>query len=415
MMRVVFVAGSARMGGTEWNVLRLAGALSARGVAVEVVLLSDDGPLMEAYRARDIPLTAISWSYRVRSFPADLARLTAVLQERRQDVVHSYGYPTIWWGTLAALKARSGSRVIAIQAWDTWKGRTEILLDRAQVPAIHLAIADGEGARRYAVAQQRLPPERTRTVYDGVDPAELAPTRPREATRISLGVSGDGPAIGVVARLDDVHKGQSVLLRAAPRILADAPGATFVLVGDGADRDGLETLAQRTGVAERVQFPGTRTDLGDVLSALDLLVIPSVRFESVPKILLEGMAAGCPIVASRVGDIPELLDDGLNGRLVPPGDPEMLADAIVACLADPAAAAALGARARETVIAKGLTLEATATALQGLYADLLREGPLPPVPPGVRRRMWAVGWLYLAKQAARARRRGNARMLGGPR
>lgn len=408
-MRIVFVVGSAQMGGTERNVLRLAGALLARGLTVEVLLLSDGGPLLEAYQARRIPVTTVSWSYRVRWFPSDLARLTTALRERRPDVVQSFGYPAVWWGMMAALEAGSVARVIAIQAWDTWKRRTEVLLDRAQASAVHLAIADGEGARRFAVTQQGLPPERTRTVYDGVEPGELIPTQPRAATRAGLGVFGDGPAIGVVARLDDVHKGQSVLLRAAPRVLAAMPGATFVLVGDGRDRAALESLAAHSGVTNRVRFTGMRMDLGDVLAALDLLVIPSLRFESVPKILLEGMAAGRPIVASRVGDIPELVEDGRTGRLVSPGDPAALADAVLACLSDPVTAAALGAAARETVRAKGLTLEATAATMHGLYTDLVGEGQPSPVPPGVRRRMRAAAWLYLLNQAARARRR----LLGG--
>lgn len=414
-MRVMFVAGSAQMGGTERNVLRLAGALMARGVTAEVLLLSDDGPLAEAYRERHIPLTTLSWSYRARLFPADLARLTALLRERRPDVVQSFGYPPIWWGTLAALEAGTGARVIAIQAWDTWKRRTDLLLDRVQVPAIHLAIADGEGARRYAVAQQHLPPERTRTVYDGVDPAELAPTRPREATRAALGIAGDRPAIGVVARLEDVHKGQSVLIRAASQILAAAPAALFVLVGDGPDRASLETLAVQTSVAEQLRFAGTRMDLGDVLGALDLLVIPSLRFESVPKILIEGMATGRPIVASRVGDIPELVDDGMTGRLVPPGDPAALADAILACLRDPPAAAHMGMAARDTMTAKGLTLEATAATVHGLYADLAEESPLLPAPAKVRSRIWAAAWLYLAAQGLHARRRHVTSLIGGSR
>jgi glycosyltransferase involved in cell wall biosynthesis len=414
-MRIVFVAGSAQMGGTERNVLRLAGALSARGVTVGVILLSEAGPLAESYRARRIPMTPVFWNWRARAFRANLDRLTAALRAQCPDVVQGFGYPTLWWGTLAALEVGSAARVIAIQAWDTWKQRTEILLDRVQAPAIHLAIADGEGARRYAVAQQRLPAERTRTVYDGVEPGELAPTRPRNETRAALGISGDGPAIGVVARLEDVHKGQSVLLRAGPGILARAPEATLVLIGDGADRAVLERLAKQMGMAEHVRFPGTRTDLGDVLAALDLVVIPSLRFESVPKILVEAMAAGRPIVASRVGDIPELLEDRRTGRLVPPGDPAALADAIRDCLADRAATAALGTAARETIAAKGLTLEATAATLHGLYADLVRERPFAAVPPGVPGRLRAMAWLYLAKQALRAWRRQAGHAVGASR
>jgi glycosyltransferase involved in cell wall biosynthesis len=411
-MRVVFVAGSAQMGGTERNVLRLSGALRARGLVVEVVLLGAGGPLLEDFRRQQIPVSLLSWTYRARAFPTELRRLTQTLRERRPDLVQSFGYPTIWWGVLAALGGTAAARVIAIQAWDTWKGRMERMLDRAVAPAVHLAIADGEGARRFAAEQQGLPAERTRTLYDGVDPADVTPHAPRADVRSSLGVPAAAPVIGVVARLDDAHKGQSVLLQAAPRVLATRPDAFFVLVGEGSDRASLEAQADRQGIRDRVRFPGTRADLGDVLAALDLLVIPSRRFESLPKILVEGMAASRPIVASRVGDIPELLEDGRTGRLVPPEDPLALAEVILDCLADANAARAMGAAAREAIGRRGLTLPATAEALQGLYEELLRVGPFLP-PPGTRVRIWAAALAYLASQAVRSRRRRAGRGPGG--
>lgn len=404
MMRVVFVAGSAAMGGTERNVLRLAGALQARGTSVEVVLLSASGPLLAAFEARGIPIHPLAWSYRVRAFPAELARLQETLGRCRPDLVHSYGYPTIWWGTLAALRAGAAARVIAIQAWDTWKGESEYRLDRATSPAVHLAIADGEGVRQFAVERYGLPAARTRTLYDGADPEDITPRLPRAEARASLGICPADRAIGVVARLDDVHKGQAVLLETAPQVLAARPEAVVVLVGDGSDRAALETKAAGLGITGRVRFAGTRNDLGDVLSALDLLVIPSRRFESVPKILVEGMAAGLPIVATRVGDIPELLEDRRTGRLVPAEDPAALAAALLEILGDADSAAALGGAAREAIARRGLTLEGTAERLVGLYRDLCRERS-PDPPRGTQVRMlWAAG-LYLTTQALRTRRR----------
>jgi len=158
-------------------------------------------------------------------------------------------------------------------------------------------------------------------------------------------------------------------------------------------------------ISDRVRFAGTRTDLGDVLGALDLLTIPSLRFESVPKILVEGMAMGRVIVASRVGDIPELLEEGRTGRLVPPGDAAALAAAIVGSLTDPAAAAEMGSAAKRAVTRKRLHLNSTAETLCGLYTDLMHEGPFPPPPPRLRRRIRTAASIYLAGQALRARRR----------
>lgn len=403
-MRIAFVAGSAAMGGTERNVLRLAAALRARGHAAEVVLLSGGGPLLPAFAARGIPVHPLDWSYRARAFPAELARLEGAIARCRPELVHSFGYPTIWWGTWAALRGAPTARVIAVQAWDTWKGPSEYRLDRAMAPAIHLAIADGEGVRRFAVERYGLPAGRTRTLYDGVDLDEVAPRSDRAAVRASLGLPPAAQVVGVVARLDDVHKGQAVLLEAAPGVLRVRPEAWFLLVGDGRDRPALEAKATALGIAARVRFAGARTDLGDVLAALDLLAIPSRRFESVPKILVEGMAAGLPVVASRVGDIPELLEDRHTGRLVPPEDPGALAEALLELLGDGAAAAALGRAARDAIDRHGLTLDATVEGLTGLYREVCRERPSDP-PRGTQARILAAAGLYLVEQAWRARRR----------
>src|SRR4029453_5934702 len=150
--------------------------------------------------------------------------------------------------------------------------------------------------------------------------------------------------IGLVACLRE-EKRIDVLIASAPRVLASHPDAEFVIVGDGACRDALVELARATGVSERFQFVGHSDDIPRALADVDLLVLPS-QSEAFPNAILEGMAGGLPVVATRVGGIPELVTHGRTGLLVPPGDPVALGDAIFAVLDQPQRAAAFGREAR---------------------------------------------------------------------
>jgi glycosyltransferase involved in cell wall biosynthesis len=168
------------------------------------------------------------------------------------------------------------------------------------------------------------------------------------------------------------------------QIPVDSP-AQFVLVGGGSDEAMLRKRAEDLRVRDRVVFAGPQLQLADVLNAFDVLAIPSVRYESVPKILLEGMAAGCPIVASRVGDIPEFLEPERTGLLVEPGDAASLAGAIRRLLANPTDAKLLGEQARASLVSRGITLRHSLTTLSEIYQGLAGE-VRSPITAGLRRR-----------------------------
>jgi glycosyltransferase involved in cell wall biosynthesis len=334
---------------------------------------------------------------------ADLDRLQSLIAQTAPDIIHLFNYPTIYCGLAAAVAADVPVRVVAVQAHDTWKGWTERILDRMIRKAVTLYVADGEGARRFALRHQGLDPARIRTLYDGPDLDGLVPTSPPAAVRERLGLRPDRAVVGVVARLQDAHKGQSVFLRSVARIPADPP-AQFVLIGGGADEPSLRRLGAELGILDRVVFAGPQSHLADVLHALDILVIPSLQFESLPKILLEGMAAGRPVVASRVGDIPEVLEPGVTGLLVEPGDPVGLATAIRRLLAHPDEAKALADRARAMLLSRGITLRQSLEALSELYRSLAAahaERPDPPLKAQMRRAMTVFRLLRLTDERLR--------------
>lgn len=192
-------------------------------------------------------------------------------------------------------------------------------------------IAISEGVRR-VLLDGGIPAQRVRIVHSGIDLSKFDGLRPREVVRGELGLDARTVAIGNVAALAP-HKAQSDLLRAAARVLTRRDDVRFFVVGEGALRADLEALARELGIASRVVFTGFRTDALDLLRAFDLFVMSSY-LEGLGTSIMDAQALGIPVVATRTGGIPELVDDGVTGLLVPPRNPEALAEAILRFLGD---------------------------------------------------------------------------------
>jgi hypothetical protein len=184
--------------------------------------------------------------------------------------------------------------------------------------------------------------------------------------REELGGGEGRPLVLTPARLD-AQKGHRVLFEAIPRV----PDATFLLAGEGPEREPLEALAAQLGIGERVRFLGRREDVPQLLAACDVFALPSL-YEGSSLAVLEAMAAGIPIVSSAIGGTDELIEDGRGGLLVAPGDAEGLATALQRVIGDPALRESLAGNARERVEA-GLTREQMAARVSGVYHELLGE------------------------------------------
>lgn len=388
-LSILLVCGSFNLGGSERNVVKIATGLDPARFAITVMGLTGDGPLRDDLERHGIRVVVQEWSYDPRLLWTDLESLRKRVEKIAPDIIHVFNFPTIYFGLAAGVEAGVPVRIVAIQAQDTWKGWIERITDRLFRAAVTMYLADGDGARRFAVRHQGLDPSRVRLLYDGPDLEELVPSSSTAALRERLGLRLDRPVVGVIARLQDAHKGQSVFLKSIARLPTDLP-AQFILVGGGSDEPVLRKLAEDLGLRDQVLFAGPQPQLADVLHAVDILVIPSLRYESVPKILLEGMAVGRPLVASRVGDIPEFIEHGVTGLLVEPGDPVSLAAAMLRLLACPDEAKALGAQARASLLSKGITLHHSLATLSDLYRFLATsraETPGPLLRAQVRRAM----------------------------
>jgi len=210
------------------------------------------------------------------------------------------------------------------------------------------------------------------SIFSGIDlsPYELARTA-RTKTRAALGLRDDQFVVGAVGRLEPI-KGFTYFMDAAEVIAPRAPRACFVHAGDGSE---ASVLRSRAGSLNgRVKFLGLREDVPALMAAFDVLVVPSLN-EGMGRVILEAGAAGTPVVATRVGGIPEIVRDGETGLLVPPKDAPSIAGAVLQLAGDPAKAATMGAAARSHV-APDFSLERMVMRIEALYEELVQEKQL---------------------------------------
>jgi glycosyltransferase involved in cell wall biosynthesis len=179
-----------------------------------------------------------------------------------------------------------------------------------------------------------------------VDPSAFPSHPDRQKVRKELGIVA-GPVLVTIARLTE-QKGHRYLVQALPCLLETWPQLCCLFVGEGELRDALHCMANDLGVERACRFVGVRQDIADILAAADVVVLPSIS-EGFPFVLLEALAMGCPVVASRVNGVPELIEDHKTGLLVPSRDPQALAKAILEVLGDPTAARKMGAEGRAVV------------------------------------------------------------------
>lgn len=345
MKAVLHTESSPGLGGQEIRTLTEAGWIAERGWRV-LIAAQPDGRLLP--RARELGLQVVARRMRGAWDIAALLGLIQLIRREQIDIVHTHSSVDAWLGGMAARLTRRPvvrTRHVSIPIRGGFNPVYRWLADRV--------ITSGEAIRQLVVAAG-VPPARVVAIPAGVKLDEFTDGGGGEAALRSLGVAkgpvaagaARGPIIGSVAMFRG-SKGHDHLLDAFAKVHARRPDARLLLVGDGGRREWAEGLARERGVHGAVIFTGFRTDVPALLAAMDCFALASTRTEGVPQSLLQAAAAGVPLVASRIGGIPEVIEDGVTGLLVPPEDPAALAAAIEATLADPAAAATRARAARK--------------------------------------------------------------------
>jgi len=294
------------------------------------------------------------------------------IQEDRIQLLHTHGYKADLYGYVAA--RRSGKPIVA--TCHNWVGGTAALsiynhLDRMALKRFHglAAVSDSVAERLLASG---VPARKIRTIANGIDVQTFERARPLPV----LNFNGS-KVIGMVARLD-LQKGFEYLLRAARELRDVFPTLKVVIVGEGPDRTAIENMIQRFGLQSNVILAGQHSDMPAIYAAMDVFVLPSLN-EGLPMTILEAMAASKPVIATRVGAIPKVIQDGETGLLVDPGDTDGLRSALARLLADSDLRCRIGAAGHDWV-GRNYTSEAMALKYGQMYDDVLGTPAIATVP-----------------------------------
>jgi glycosyltransferase involved in cell wall biosynthesis len=231
-------------------------------------------------------------------------------------------------------------------------------------------VAVGEGVRGALIANEGIKPERIQVVYNGVDVDQFGgDAHVRAEVRRELGLSEGAFALLQVARLDAL-KDHGTAIRAIAAALPQARNVVLLLAGEGPEEAVIRREIIRLGVGDRVRLLGLRRDVSRLLAAADAFLLTSIS-EGIPVTLIEAMSARLPIVATRVGGVPEVVIDGVTGRLAASGDATALAAAVVELAAAPDVCQAMGAAGRRRAEMMFTQSQMTA-AYAALYEELAR-------------------------------------------
>ncbi len=390
---------------TPIRVMRIIARLNIGGPAIHVALLS--AGLNDAYFRTTLVTGTVGphegdMSARVREMGveplvipalgreiaplADLRTLVALMRlmcREKPHIVHTHTAKAGQVGRLAAFLTGVPVIVHTFHGhvfrgyFGPLKTHLFILLERLAARLSDAILTVSERLREDLIAFRIAPPQRIHVVPLGLPLEPLADLEGvRGMLRRELGCWTDTPLVGIIGRLVPI-KNHDLFLEAAQRVAQALPQVRFLIVGDGERRAELEALTARLGLGEAVHFTGWRTDLPALYADLDVVVISS-RNEGTPVSLIEAMAAGVPVVSTAVGGVPDLLQEGRLGRLVPPDDAAALAEAILAALRE--------GRGERTAQAQRWAFEHYSAArlvedMRRLYRTLLAEKGLPIVAP----------------------------------
>jgi glycosyltransferase involved in cell wall biosynthesis len=365
-MRVLHINTERTWRGGEQQTLYLARGQNDRGLPVTVAC-QPDSPM--AHHAGKSGLDVVQIRMRGEADVAAAYKLARLIRKREFDVVHMHTSHAHTIGCLASALARRGVRVVTRRV--DFRPIKNVFSNFKYRWGVHKYVAISNAIKQ-VMTDDGIAADRIAVVHSGIDISRFDSVRARPELRSEFQPDSSQPVIGNVAHMAD-HKGQRYLIEAVPDVLREFPAAKFVIVGDGELRSDLEARAARLGIEDSVVFAGFRNDVPEILRVFDVFVMSSY-LEGLCTSIMDAMATGIPVVASDAGGIPEIVQNEVNGLLVPARKPSTLAEAILRMLNNPKEAAKFARAGRRTVEEK-FTVDTMVEGNIPVYDELLKVTP----------------------------------------
>ena len=333
-VNILYVESSRSWGGQEYRTCLEIDWLNAHGH--QAWLVCNPGSQVHS-KASELQTRLVTMPLRRRIDPLCSWRLWRFCRQNQVDLLKAYSSKDHWICLPLYFCGIPLSRARCITDPLGSKGRAFVFKHGCSQ-----IVADASVIKRHLVAEHGVDPAKIEVIGSAVDLEKFKPPRNRAKFRREIGLGDNTPLIGNVGMIRP-DKGQLVLVEAAPLVLQKRPDVRFVIVGQGTGilKRGINVrnAIDQAGLADRIIMAGYRWDTPNVYAACDMIVIASLRTEASPIVLREAFASGRPVIATKVGDIPEILRDRENGLLIEPGDTQALANAIMEFITDPNLAA----------------------------------------------------------------------------
>ncbi|MBL7069002.1 MAG: glycosyltransferase [Candidatus Omnitrophica bacterium] len=367
-IKILYLIWSLEPGGAERVVIDLARNINRKHFEPYVCCINKPGSLSCELTSIGIPVLHLDKKTKVD--PLALLRLISIMRRYDFDMIHTHMFTSNLWGRLAGFFASKKFVIITEHSTEEWKRAYHFLIDRALLPLTKKAIFVTEKVLEFYKEKIHIPEKMSFVCNNGVDTSRLRITNTRKEVRDSLGISMDSFLIGAVGRLAAPKNFQN-LLKALSKI---KDGVETVIVGDGPEREDLVRMRDNLGLSGTVKFLGVRSDIGNILNAIDILVVPSKR-EGLSLTILEAMSMGVPVIATDVGGNSECVINGKTGFLVPSEAPEALGRAILKAVSDKKILTAMGNRAKKLFKSR-FTVDSMIKTHENVYEEILGKGLL---------------------------------------
>ena len=362
--KILHSESSMGWGGQEIRVLAELLAMQERGHQVSLCAPSTS---QIAVRGRDAGLDVWELDDRKWMWPISIWKIAQRLRQRGIEVVNTHSSKDGW---VVGIAARWAGVPCVIRSRHIDVEYPRVAISRIAYGRLpHIVLTTSEKIRQRLMDRLSLDPSKIFCVATGIDLAKFSTLPDRAEVCAAWGIAGDMSCVGMVSVLRS-WKGHRIFLEACKLLISQHPGLSILIVGEGPQRQNIQSWIEEFGLHEHVRMLGHLEDIRPALAVLDVLVLPSLKHEGIPQIILQAQGAGTPVVASDAGGIPEVVRDGVTGLLVPTGDAQALAQSVNRLLSDPASAKALAREAKERALAE-YGISAMCQKLESIYGSRL--------------------------------------------